>query len=332
MPHSHVIIPERGTRDIDRDTWDVLSAHADFWRLIEQKFLSVTHISPHKMRLIGSCFVGRIVLDDSVIEIGEKVPGSLAALLEYATFNAFRVEKYEAPASEIGPLLALLVRQFLAVLQRYVSHGRQFMYETKKMRGSLVGGRLDITRTVGLRARGLQHVLAFDRPVLSPRTPKNRIIAAAVSEVERVSEIIPLHSSDLAMARGLSLLFEDCKDAEVLFGDRDIFVRAGRALVSSRDEADRDLIALASVVLAHQSFDYGVPLKTVSPRAWFLNLENLFEVAVRQVLADLFTGGTVTKPADAETQGRVFEKEYEEYKASPDLLLSRPDGVKAVGD
>jgi hypothetical protein len=205
MPKSRVIIPERGHRDIDGHTWEILSAHPDFWRLIEQKLLSVATISPHKMRLLGSCFVGRILLDHSVIEIGEKVPGSLAALLGYATFNAFRVETFEAPASEIGPLLALLVRQFLAILRRYVSQGRQFIYETRRMQGSLVGGRLDITRTIGLRARGLQHVLAFDRPVLSHRTPKNRIIAAAVSEVERVSEIIPLHDSDLAMARGLSL-------------------------------------------------------------------------------------------------------------------------------
>jgi 5-methylcytosine-specific restriction endonuclease McrBC regulatory subunit McrC len=200
------------------------------------------------------------------------------------------------------------------------------------MRGSLVGGRINITKTIGLRARGLQHVLAFSRPVLTHITPKNRIVAAAISEVERVSEIITLDVADLAMARGLSLLFQDCKDAEVLFGDRDAFVRAAQRLVASGEEGDRDLIALASVILAHQSFDYGSPVKSISPRAWFLNLENLFEVAVRQVLAAVYAPGIVTSRIEAEVERRIFDKAGDEYKANPDLVLSRSEGVKAIGD
>lgn len=327
----HINVPERGHSDVDAKIYGALSSHADFWRLSEHKIISVAHLSPTKIRLTGSCFVGRVLLDDSVVEINEKVKGSLAALLGYATFNSFRVEKYDAPASALGPLLALLVRQFLVVLRGYVSRGRQFRYESKSLRGSLVGGRVNITQTIGLRARGLQHVLAFSRPVLTHVTPKNRIIAAAISEVERVSEIIALDVADLAMARGLSLLFQDCRDSEVLFGDRDAFVRAAYRLIASGD-GDRDLMALASVILAHQSFDYGSPVTSISPRAWFLNLEKLFEVAVRQVLTAAYAPGVVTSRIGAEIERRIFDKAGDEYKANPDLVLSQPEGVKAIGD
>jgi 5-methylcytosine-specific restriction endonuclease McrBC regulatory subunit McrC len=328
----YISVPERGHADIDGKAWEVLSSHNDFWRLVDQKILSPTLISSQKIRLTGSCFVGRVILNSCILEVGEKIDGSLAALLGYATFNAFRVEKYDAPASALGPLLALLVHHFLGVLRAYVSLGREFRYESMGMRGSLVGGRINITKTIGFRARGLQHVLAFDRPVLTHVTPKNRVIAAAVSEVERVSEIITLDVTDLAMARGLSLLFEDCKDTEVLFGTRDAFVRVAQRLILSANETDRDLLALASVILAHQSFDYGSPAKAISPRAWFLNLEKLFEVAVRQVLGSVYAPGTVRSRAAAEFESRIFDKASEEYKANPDLILSDAEGVQAIGD
>ena len=325
-------VPERGHSDIGLEAWQVLSDNPDFWRLVEQKIVSVTHLSNRDVRLTGSCFVGRIVLQEVTLEVHEKLEGSLAALLGYATFGSFRVERYDAPASALGRLLALLVRQFLLVLQAYVSQGRQFRYATKRLHGSLVGGRINMTKTISLRSRGLRHVIAFDRPVLTRVTPKNRLVAAAISEVERVSELIEVDAADLARARGLSLLFEDCKDAEVLFGEREVFVRMAQRMLSVREERDRDLIALASVILAHQSFEYGSTVKAVAPRAWFLNLENLFQVSVKQVLGGLYSRGIVRGGADSEWENRVFEKVAEEYKANPDLVLSLPSGVEAVGD
>jgi 5-methylcytosine-specific restriction endonuclease McrBC regulatory subunit McrC len=327
-----ISVPERGHCDIDSKAWEILSAQRDFWRLVDQKIVTVTHLSHKDVRLTGSCFVGRIVLDGATLEIGEKIDGSLAALLGYATYNSFRVEQYSAPSSALGPLLGLLVRHFLLVLRSYVSQGRQFRYDRKGSYGSLVGGRINVTKTVSLRARGLPHLIAFDRPILTHAILKNRILAAAISQVERVSEIIRLNEGDLGIARGLSLLFEDCKDAEVLFGDRDAFVRAAQRMVSSKEERDRDLLALASVILAHQSFEYGSTVKSVAPRAWFLNLENLFQVSVRQVLAILYQGGTVRGGSDSGLEKRIFEKIGEEYKANPDLVLSTSTEIEAIGD
>src|ERR1017187_6446931 len=145
-----VALPERGHCDIGLKAWEVLSQKSDFWRLVEQKIVSVAQLSDKDIRLTGSCFVGRIVLEDVTLEVHEKVDGSLASLLGYATFGSFRVEKYEAPASALGPLLALLVRQFLIVLQAYVSKGRQFRYATKRQQSSLVAGRIDMTKTISL--------------------------------------------------------------------------------------------------------------------------------------------------------------------------------------
>jgi 5-methylcytosine-specific restriction endonuclease McrBC regulatory subunit McrC len=324
-------IPERGHREIEVQTWETLSKHPEVWRMIDQKIISATQLSAQKVRLTGSCFVGRIVLDDFILEVGEKIEGSLASLLAYATFGSFRVEQYIGPASTLGALLNLLVRQFLIALHSYVSRGREFVYEQKRMRGSLASGRLNITGTVGLRARGLRHVLAYDRPTITHKTAKNRIIAAAIFELERLSEVVKLESVDLATARGLSLLFDDCKDQEVLFGERERFVILAHRLLSLGEVRDKDLIALASVILAHQSFDHGSPTRAVMPRAWFLNLENLFEVAGRQVISKVYSGAT-QKAGESQRRNRIFEKAPEEYKANPDFILSSAKGIEAVGD
>ena len=71
------------------------------------------------------------------------------------------------------------LRQFHRAVYAYVSRGRERRFVQSPHAGPLVGGRIDITRTLQLRARGLGHLIAFDKndPVA------NSTLVAAVSKI-----------------------------------------------------------------------------------------------------------------------------------------------------
>lgn len=329
---NRVRVPERGHTDIDPETWRALSGQPSFWRLVQQGVVGISLPQRGRVRLDGKCYVGRARVGESTVELVDKVPGALAALLGFATHRAFRLEEMEAPSTELGELARLLVHQFLESLRAYVSRGRDFQYVRRGSIGSLVGGRIDLTRTLRLRARGLRHLVAFDRSFVARNTPKNRVLLAAVREIERISALIELSHNDVASARGLALLFSDCRDPEVLFGKRERLVQyAERLAVDRRETLHQDLLTLAAVILSHESFEPEGPVAGVVPRAWFLNLETLFETAVRRVLRLLVPDG-VTVVSGTRQPPRIFEREQRVYRAKPDLVLRSEVLVAAVGD
>ena len=187
-----------------------------------------------------------------------------------------------------------------------------------------------IARSVQLRARGLGHLLAFEKDVVSFKTPLNRVVLAALMEVERLVEAIGVAAGDIARSRGLALLFADCRDVEVLFGERSGLVRAASDLATrGRTRRQRDIAALASVVLGHESFERRTATWREVPRAWFLNLENLFERAVisqlrKAVLTEVVRG--------SERPRSVFPRRPDAYQAYPDVVVCDAGGGTAVGD
>lgn len=267
-----------------------------------------------------------------MLDLREKISGALESLLGHATHDAFRVQRTPAPASELGDLVALLVEQFVSAVTAYASLGRSFRYLVKHQTGSLVGGRLDITRSVQLRARGLGHLLVFDKNTVSYNTPVNRIVLAALREVEQLSQLVQIRPEDLARARGLAMLFADCRDAEILFGPRTSFVQQAQALLDATLPPHvRDMVALAGVILAHESFEHSAEATASVPRTWFLNLETLFETAVRSVLAEALSASHRVSRG-GEQGKRVFEGVIDEFTAHPDLVVNDERGVVAVGD
>jgi 5-methylcytosine-specific restriction endonuclease McrBC regulatory subunit McrC len=284
------------------------------------------------VRLDGTSYVGRAQCGDVAVELAEKIDGALAALLRFATYGAFRVEQLPAPVSDLGKLAVLLIREFLQSARAYASLGREFEYRREPDVGSLVGGRIDPTRTLLLRARGWRHLVAFDRNVLAYNTLLNRVVFAAVRQVEPLAKILPLTRGDVAKARGLAHFFSDCRDAEVLFGSRQSFVRYAQTLLNQpRPDRQRDLLALASVVLSHESFELDSKDSTSVPRSWFLNLETLFEAAVGRVLQMLASSSRVYRQPTPKPP--IFELVQDEHRAEPDLLVrSNAEGVMAVGD
>lgn len=319
---------------MDAATWRRLAGSADFWGLVERKILTVSSPQRGTVRLSGGCYVGRADIDGVSLELREKVPGALTSLLRHLGHGALRTERIASPLSDLNDLARFLVREFLTAVRAYIGRGRERRYVSEAHVGSLISGRLDVTRTLRLRARGLPHLVAFDRDELVFDTPLNRVVYAALVEAERLDQALNLSMRDLAMARALSVAFADCRDAEILKVRREFIVQYAEDVAEhTEDERRRDLAVLAGIVLSHESFSATDPSARLAPRAWFLNLEKLFESAVRSVMArklaalpepgELWKRELLTK--------RVFPSVAGEFEANPDLVFSIGGDV-TVGD
>jgi len=327
-----VRVPERGDAEVTRDIRQRLERDANFHRLLERGIVAMDVRPGGGARLRASCFVGRAVCGDVLLELHEKVEGALAALLQHAAHDAFRVEPVSSPVSELGPLMTLLIRQFTSAVAAYASERREFVYVRERRFGSLAGGRLDITRTIRLRARGLRHLLAFEKAGIAHNTPVNKSILAALREVDRLSCLIDIPHADVARARGLAMLFTDCRDTEVVFGRREILAHRVQMLLTTRLASPiKDILALSGVLLSHESFEHAAGQEPSVPRSWFLNLETLFETAVRAVLSTICRPACRVFKAGGDAP-RIFEHELSQFKAYPDVVIAAGRVVRAVGD
>lgn len=327
----HVYVPERGFTDIDQDVWLTLQASADFRRLHAGGIVEVAYRPLDKIRLKGTCYVGHAICGDVLLIFCEKVDGALSALLAFASHNAFKVKKAQSASSELSELIVLLVEQFLEAATTYASLGRKFQYTKIKSSGSLAGGKLDITKTIQLRSRGFGHLLAFEKNVASYNTPINRILLAALLEVENIALLIHLPASLIATSRSLSMLFADCHDHEILYRERSFLAEQALFLAESQsDELIMDIMSLASVMLSHESFDSSSGQPAGLPRTWFLNLENMFETAVRNILIQLCTDASISRGESAPEP--IFDGQQRQYRANPDIVIIPSSGEVAIGD
>jgi 5-methylcytosine-specific restriction endonuclease McrBC regulatory subunit McrC len=329
---SELVVRERDFETIDAATFAPLAKEPEFWALLDRAILTVTHPAPDSVRLHGTRYVGRAFIGDTMINVVAKIPGSLAALLSYASGESFRLPPVETSSSSIGDLMPLLIHAFLEKARDYVSGGVDFRYAAKREVGSLVGGRLDIPHTANLRAQGMKHMVAFTRPVISRDLPKNRVTLAALRQVEELATLVSVPAADTAVARTLAQFFADVHDIDVLLGLRQRWSAEARALeAEAPTRLDKDLLALSAVLLAHESFEPGGTTLERVPRSWFVNLETLFEDAVRKVLSAVVPDGVRVNEA-ASFGPPIFANVSNQFRAFPDLVLRRQEAVIAIGD
>ena len=135
----------------------------------------------------------------------------------------------------------------------------------------------------------------------------------------------------LYQARWLARALEEVRTGE--------FLRLGRAgLLAIAEEielddttlaADLDLARLAAVALLHQGFELDRVVPGEVPRAWFIDLERLFERAVRLTL-DRLAGAKVDKGLGFKR--RMFTGGADGSRVYPDLVIHSDAHVVAVGD
>ncbi|MFI2649660.1 hypothetical protein [Micromonospora fulviviridis] len=228
-------------------------------------------------------------------------------------------------------MVRLLIDAFLASVRSYASAGRDWTYSTRRAASSLGGGRLRVADTSLLRARGLRHRIVFDRPFVDRSTPVNRLVLAALREVEVLARLSFADAKQLSAARMLATLFADSLDNELILGSKKALAGEAFMLAAQVPKPEiQDMLRLASAVLAHLSIEADRPQIGQVPLAWFVNLERLFEIAVRQCLGrTLGTGWSVSGPGGA---AKWVFPDRSTLGANPDFVIKRAQKAVAVGD
>jgi hypothetical protein len=316
----------RSSAPLDSRTWAALSESGEFWTLVDRKILQVRQLRAGTV-LRPQAYVGRALADGVEIRIGSKVKGALESLISFASRGSFRLEPIHVTATDPGPLTRLLIEAFLDAAGRYLQFGMDFEYRPLAENGTFVRGRLDMPRSMHLWAGGRPNQVAYVRREQSTLTPLNLLIAAGLVHAERLAQTLGEAASVRARARSYLLVFP----LESLENTR------SRELIPDADELKidlplaRDAAELATAVLAAAGFEVSaVPLDRTVPRSWFLNLETLFEQALRTTLR---RASAVTSVRNGKSESRhVFPGPADEsLDASPDLLVAVPAGL-VVGD
>ena len=332
MSRPLVQVPERGAAMIPLSHWRLLEPDPAFWTVVEAGLVSVSQPTRDRVELTGAGSVGRATLDEVDLEIAEKVPGALGALVA-AEEDDVRVMEGEAPSSSPGAFGRSLISAFLSEARAYASTGLDFRYATNARIGTLIAGRLDTRRTMSLRAAGRSHLVGFHRSSITQDTEINRAVLAGLREVERVTHVLDLPASDVAAARSLAAYFSDARGPEVLFAQRSELAKAARNAAASV-ETNRliPLLRLAAALLESEAFHLGADRSRVVPRAWFINLAPLFERAVRAAFSEVAASMGYTVRSGRHFERTLFREPTNVFRVDPDIVLVRDAAVEGVLD
>ncbi|MEL7739065.1 hypothetical protein AAG614_11835 [Citromicrobium bathyomarinum] len=324
-------VAERGTSPVNSADWSVLSSDEGFWRLVDAGIVRVETRKAGGWQLRGTCYVGRSVIGDNVLEISEKFEGSLAKLLSLGAPKAPLVANAQAPVTPDAASTPLLILLFIRAARRYLSGHKRIGYIGRKDEGTLVGGRLDVRRTVRLHAKGMRHQAAFVRNATTADVGINRAIYAALRQVEVLSRTVSIATADLAAARALSTVLEECLPSVRNSPKGSLVVAATEASARyGRDSPVGDAASLAAAVLDSAGFGGTQAWTRTIERSWFVNLETQFEGAVRtcvksQLEGDYRTDRAVGRPP-------LFPSTKGRYAANPDLVIRDGNGAVAIAD
>lgn len=314
------------------DEWNAISQNRAFWRLVESGFVSITQRGPVDYEIRGQQYVGRALAGDVEVIVGEKVTGSLAAMLGFATASDVVIEKAQSPAASFDALSRALMSHFVEAAGRYIADRRVAHYEYQPAVGVSLGGSIDLPRTIALHSRGLSHLLAFERGRVVRDTPLDHVTLAALDEIDRAGGALNLDQRTLYDARWLAGALDELRGGTFDLSTKLDFLDTADDIANSTEsgELDIDLARLAAVVLLHQGFAFTPESEAVVPRAWFINLETLFEQAVRRRLRQLLGSHRVDR--GGKLSRRLFVAGSDSSKVNPDVVVHDGDVVHAAAD
>jgi 5-methylcytosine-specific restriction endonuclease McrBC regulatory subunit McrC len=326
-----VSVRERGDSPVSPGDWKAISSDAAFWTLVEHQILGVSGAGSGKFRLVGSCYVGRALVGGKTLEIKEKVSGAFEGLVRLQAPTAPRIERTPSPVTPNASSTAPLVSLFIRAARTYLSTSKRMAYLQVPEAGAIVGGRLDVVRTARLRARGIRHRAAFYRTVQTVDLPINQAVYAALREVERLALVSQISASDLAATRALRLGLQDCLQSVLSARRSDLAMIASSIAADSQQRPEIvEVAALAGAILDAAGFGGNGAWDRSVPRAWFVNLENLFEKSLRNVLQQIAGPSfQVTGPIDRPS---LFDPPNGRYRANPDIVLRHSGKTYAIAD
>jgi hypothetical protein len=322
-----VSVPERGAVDVPQDIWRRLAADPAMWTLVQDKVVIVEKRANHRVVLRGTCYVGRAVVGGVDLEFSEKFPGAFQALCAVGLPKGTKLAKAPSAVGDSPLSTALLVKVFIEAVESYVSHGREFAYMERYERGSLIGGKLKVAETIRLRARGVRHQAAFSRTTITTLTDLNLIICAALLRVETLSRLHMVDRSSVIAARSLTMVFAECQQAVVRMPP-DALRNLAIQQAEMKQAEDAHIVELAAAILGEAGFGDARMVRGLVGRSWFVNLENMFERAVRAGLSNVLEQASVTSATKAPG---VFADLMGRYPANTDIVI-RAEGRVCIGD
>jgi McrBC 5-methylcytosine restriction system component len=323
-------VPERGIAKIPDEAWRILANDARFWRLVENKIIEIGAAGSGAWKLRGTCYVGRALLGPHSLEAVEKFPGAFSALINAGVLDSPKLVAIPSPVTPEEGSTAILVSIFIRAVRRYLSGFKERKYTTVPDQGAMVGGRLDVLRTARLRAHGTFHKVAFNRTVMTADLSVNRCIYAALREVERLAHVARIATADRMAARALRASLSECLVGVLSLRRSEIAELAAQEVMNAKTAEAADAISLAGAVLDAAGFGGSGEWSRTVERSWFVNLETLFERAIRKTVAlamgpEFAVSGPINRPP-------LFKPDAGRYHANPDLVVRKAGHVVAIGD
>lgn len=327
-----IVATERRARRLTSDEWASISGNRAFWRLVEEGFVGISQRGPADYHIRGQQYVGRAIVGDVEILVQEKVSGSLAAMLTFAIPSDVVIQRAESPAAAFDALSRALMTHFVEAAGRYIADRRMPQYEYQPAVGVSLGGSLDIPRTIRLHAKGLDQLLAFDRGRVVRDTPLDHVTLAALDEIDRAGSTLRLDPKTLYDARWLAGALDEVRGERYQLASKTDCLDAADEIAASAEtsELDADLARLAAVVLLHHGFAFTPESEALVPRAWFINLEALFEQAVRRRLQQLLGRNRVDRGRTLSR--RLFVTGTDSSNVNPDVVVHDGVVVHAAAD
>jgi hypothetical protein len=180
---------ENRTAPLSEDEFRFLARSPQFRLLADAGYAAVTLGRKPARGLRGGAFVGQAVLENGVrLVIEPKIPGALDSLLEWTLPKDLRETTLLAPIETVdqSKLLVHFSRRFADRLGDYVQHGRIKEYKHRLLATSTPRGRLAVSETIRIRARGRVGQVVVARPELTGDLLAHRVLVRAIDIANRI--------------------------------------------------------------------------------------------------------------------------------------------------
>jgi hypothetical protein len=323
-----IVVVERRTTELDESTYENLQNLPSVADLIDRGIIALIRSREVPYGVKAGPYVGTAILSaDLSLRISEKSVGALKSLLVWSVPSDLRESSVPSPASFSGDILPQIARHFIRNLAYYLAHGRQKAYVRSSELSLVPNGSINVARTASLRARGKFSTLSVERFVMTANILPNRLLAAALTIAEAIFRDTPEDRDSLTEALMLAPMFADVQSSlleTTEWSERNALFET--ALSDARTTHDlAAALAYARPLLLHLGVPYADTNSTL-PRAYFLNLETLFEDAVRNLLATIAEREGRTAYKGDRLRRPLFRDTADRYIADPDVAVTGPGG------
>ena len=294
-------------------------------------YVSLRRLGLDRWEIRGHKYVGQARSSDVELQIVEKQPGSLLSLIKAATGAELRIEAVDSPEGVFDVVSKRLMGVFADAAGRYIAERRVPRYAYRDAASPALSGSLDMASTIRLHATGRRTLFAYKQGFVVRDEPLDRLVLAGLCELDRAGPVLGLDAQTLYDARWFAGALEAVRDERFISTPTPDFLAIADALEQDQTTSDEDvdLARLAAVALLHQGFDPGQTGAGAVPRAWFVDLERLFEQAVRRTLGELLEDDDVDRGEQYER--RMFSG-LDTSRTNPDVVVHRDGRTRFVGD